>query len=72
VTSVTSSVYPHVGVCANCGRERDDLFWHRGDEVFYCADVLRCEARLEILEARDRKIVAARPWAASSQPGSDA
>ena len=43
-----SPVYPYSGVCANCRRERTDLFWHRFDEAFYCADVLRCEARLQV------------------------
>lgn len=44
--------YPHSGVCGNCGRERDDLFWHADDEEMYCADVFRCEARLEIANQR--------------------
>ncbi len=44
--------YPFSGVCANCGRDRDDLFRHVQDGELYCADVFRCEARLELLEAR--------------------
>jgi len=43
-------VYPFSGTCAYCGRDRDDLFYHRQDDAFYCADVFRCEARREILE----------------------
>lgn len=42
-------VFPHSGMCARCGRDRDDLFWHRFDRAFYCADIFRCEARHEIL-----------------------
>lgn len=45
--------YPHAGNCDNCGRERDDLFWHEDAEAFYCADVFRCEARKEIIEDRN-------------------
>jgi hypothetical protein len=50
--------YPHSGICARCGRDRDDLFWHRQDRTYYCADVFRCEAQFEILAER---------WIASGQ-----
>lgn len=40
------------GTCENCWRDRDDLFFHEQDEAFYCVDVLRCEARFEVRDAR--------------------
>lgn len=45
-------VYPHSGTCAYCGRDRDDLFWHRMDKAYYCADVFRCEVRADVLSER--------------------
>ncbi len=44
--------YPHSGDCDNCGRPRDDLFYHRQDDAFYCCDVFRCEARAEIIATK--------------------
>jgi hypothetical protein len=44
--------WPHSGRCANCERERDDLFWHEQDAVYYCGDVTRCELRRGIIDAR--------------------
>jgi hypothetical protein len=49
-------VFPHSGVCANCRRERDDLFWHKLDMVYYCADVFRCEARLSIQAQKNANV----------------
>lgn len=43
------AAYPHSGRCFNCGRERDDLFYHAQDDAYYCCDVFRCEARVQIL-----------------------
>jgi hypothetical protein len=41
--------------CANCQRERlwRDIFWHTHDAVFYCADVLACEARYVVQSERE-------------------
>jgi hypothetical protein len=50
--SEPTSIYPHSGTCAYCERERDDLFWHAQDETYYCADVFRCEARVQITVQR--------------------
>lgn len=44
----SAAIYPRSGRCANCCRERDDLFWHEEDQVLYCADTFRCEARYAI------------------------
>jgi hypothetical protein len=52
VFAAPASVYPHAGVCARCLRDRDDLFWHAEDAVFYCADVFRCEMRFAVLAQR--------------------
>jgi hypothetical protein len=52
-------IYPHSGRCARCLRERDDLFWHRFDEVYYCADVFRCEARYVIQGEREEAALCA-------------
>lgn len=50
--SFPDRLYPFSGTCERCGRERDDLFYHRFDHAYYCADVFRCEARFEILANR--------------------
>lgn len=46
-------IFPFSGMCSRCLRDRDDLFWHGGDRTYYCADVLRCEARYEIQAQRE-------------------
>lgn len=48
----STRVYPFSGVCANCGRNRDDLFSHP-DGNMYCSDIGRCEARQEIQAIRE-------------------
>lgn len=50
------TVYPYSGCCARCLRDRDDLFWHNEDRKFYCADILRCEARYIIQGEREEQL----------------
>lgn len=36
------------GVCAACGHEALDLFWHEEDRATYCVNVFRCEYRVRL------------------------
>jgi hypothetical protein len=42
---LAANPYPHHRTCANCGRRANNLFWHPGDDAFYCTDVFACEER---------------------------